>query len=78
AEETVQRIRGFGRRSAAEQADVADDHAVKLAIQSLAERIGPIDGLVVSAGVFEGAAIQEMTAEFWDRTMAINVRGTFS
>ena len=29
--------------------------------------LGPLTGLVVSAGIFEPAPIQEMTAEFWDR-----------
>src|SRR5690606_8674759 len=28
-------------------------------------------------GIFEGVPIEQMTAEFWDRTMAINLRGTF-
>ena len=39
--------------------------------------LGPLHGLVVSAGMFEGQYLQNMTVEFWDRTMAINVRGTF-
>ena len=33
--------------------------------------------MVVSAGIFEGCPIEDMTSEFWDRTMAINLRGTF-
>jgi len=33
--------------------------------------------VVVSAGVFEAAPILEMTAEFWNRTMAVNLRATF-
>ncbi|HVL39664.1 MAG TPA: SDR family oxidoreductase, partial [Fimbriimonadaceae bacterium] len=32
---------------------------------------------VVSAGVFEGAFLEDMTPAFWDRTMSINLRGTF-
>ena len=49
--------------------DSAVDRAVK--------ELGPLAGMVVSAGVFEGMPIEEMTTEFWDRVMAINVRGTF-
>src|SRR5204863_4042691 len=48
------------------------DSAVDFAVGS----IGPLHGMIVSAGIFEGSPIEEMTAEFWDRTMAINVRGT--
>jgi NAD(P)-dependent dehydrogenase (short-subunit alcohol dehydrogenase family) len=40
-------------------------------------RLGPIQGLVVSAGVFEPSPIEEMTLEFWNRTLAINLTGTF-
>ena len=47
------------------------------AVESAVEALGPLSGLVVSAGIFEGAYLEKMTAEFWDRMMAINVRGTF-
>jgi 3-oxoacyl-[acyl-carrier protein] reductase len=33
--------------------------------------------MVVSAGIFEGQPIELMTPQFWDRIMAINLRGTF-
>jgi 3-oxoacyl-[acyl-carrier protein] reductase len=32
---------------------------------------------VVSAGVFEGCPLGEMSLEFWNRTMTINLTGTF-
>ena len=32
---------------------------------------------LVSAGVFEPGPLDEMTPEFWDNTMKVNVRGTF-
>jgi len=44
-------------------------------VNAAVERIGPLTGMVISAGVFEGCYLEEMTPEFWDRTMAINVRG---
>src|SRR5204863_1212836 len=34
-------------------------------------------GLVVCAGIFEGLPLAEMTVEFWERTMAQNLRSTF-
>jgi hypothetical protein len=33
--------------------------------------------LLVSAGIFEGKRLEEMSFEFWERTMAVNVRATF-
>ena len=38
---------------------------------------GELDGLVISAGIFQPGPIDEMSPEFWDRNMAINVRATF-
>ena len=65
------------RRGIAIQADIAVEDDVKRTIKEAVVHNGPIDGLVISAGVFEGAPIGEMTVEFWDRTMNTNVRGTF-
>jgi 3-oxoacyl-[acyl-carrier protein] reductase len=77
AEQVVAQIEDFGGRALAVQGDVAVDGDMDRAIDLAAERLGPLSGLVVSAGIFEGKPLLEMSAEFWDRTMAINVRGTF-
>ena len=77
AEALVAEIVEGGGKAFAVRADVAEDGALELATDQAVGRLGPLTGLVVSAGVFEGAWLQEMTVEFWDRTMAVNVRGTF-
>ncbi len=77
ASKVVADIEAAGGRAFAVQADVAQDGALDQAIDEAVARLGPLHGLVVSAGVFEGAYLQDMTVEFWDRTMAVNVRGTF-
>jgi len=59
------------------QADISVDGALDAAIDQAVADLGPLTGLVVSAGVFEGCYLPEMTVEFWERTMAVNVRGTF-
>ncbi|MHB8637219.1 MAG: SDR family NAD(P)-dependent oxidoreductase [Fimbriimonadaceae bacterium] len=58
-------------------AEVADEGSIDAALDDFVHDIGPLWGVVVSAGIFEGCPLEDMTAEFWDRTMAINVRGTF-
>ena len=70
-------VEAAGGRGFAVQADVAEDGAIDRAVDAAARRLGPLHGMVVSAGIFEGASLQDMTAEFWDRTMAVNLRGTF-
>jgi NAD(P)-dependent dehydrogenase (short-subunit alcohol dehydrogenase family) len=77
ADRVVLGIEDLGGTALALQAEIAEDGALDRAVDTAVERLGPLTGLVVSAGVFEGGYLEAMTAEFWDRTMAINVRGTF-
>ncbi len=77
AENVVGEIEAHGGRAFAVQADVAEEGALDQAVDSAVERLGPLSGIVVSAGIFEGCPLAEMTAEFWDRAMAVNLRGTF-
>ena len=73
----VAEIRDLGGQAMAVQADTSEDGAIDAAMDKAVAEFGPLHGLVVSAGIFESSPIQEMTVDFWDRTMAINVRGTF-
>lgn len=76
ADEVVSEVRALGRRAIAVQADIGEPGAVKRAVQQAIEAQGDLDGLAVTAGIFEPAPIDEMTPAFWDRTMSINVKGT--
>ena len=73
----VEDVERMGRRGCALQADISQQAAIEAAIDEAVRRVGPLHGLVVSAGIFEGARLEEMSGEFWDRSMAINLRGTF-
>lgn len=77
AEEVVAQVRALGREAIALAGDVSDEGVAKDLIAKAADALGPLRGLVVSAGVFEPGPIDEMTTEFWDHTMKVNVRGTF-
>lgn len=77
AHATVDTIVAAGGRAAAFQADVSQDGAAQKAIDAAVATLGPLTGLVVSAGIFEGAALDEMALAFWNRTMEINLTGTF-
>ncbi|MGV3616407.1 MAG: SDR family NAD(P)-dependent oxidoreductase [Fimbriimonas sp.] len=77
AERVVSEVERFGRRGLAVQADASDEALMSAAVASAVTALGPLSGLVVSAGIFEGKPLEEMTVEFWDRAMAINVRATF-
>lgn len=77
ADRVVAEITAAGGKAAAFQADVSAEGAVGQALDRAVDLLGPLNGLVVSSGIFEGAPIAEMTVAFWDRVLGINVRGTF-
>ncbi len=73
----VRQVESLGRRGLALACDVTDEVQTTSAIDEAARVLGGLDGLVVSAGIFERAPISEMTLEFWNRTLAVNLTGTF-
>ena len=71
---------GHGRgplRVCAVEADVADAAAVATAMQAASEFAGPLDGLVLSAGIAESAPLHKTSDELLERTLAVNVWGVF-
>lgn len=77
AQNLIEEIRSKDGQAEAFQAEISVEAQVENAIDQAVQSLGPLTGLVVSASVFEGCFLPDMTPEFWDRTMAINVRGTF-
>jgi 3-oxoacyl-[acyl-carrier protein] reductase len=77
ADGVVKEIEAFGRKAQAIQGDIAADDVAHGVVSKAVAGLGEIDGLAVCAGIFEPGPIDEMTPEFWDRTMNINMRGTF-
>ncbi len=57
------------------QADVADPDAVERLVASVVTDLGGLDVLVAAAGIYENVAYLEMTAELWDKTMNVVLRG---
>jgi len=74
AAETVSLVQGLGRRAVAVRADLSDPAE----IDRLAAEAGAVFGgprvLVNSAAVFDRAPLAELTAERWDRVLALNLR----
>lgn len=59
--------------------DVTDDEGCRKLAQDLSLLVGPIRILVNNAGIFlRGNLVAEDGRERWDRTMAVNVQGTFN
>ena len=77
ARAVVEGINEAGGQAFALQADAAVEGELDTCMREAVARLGPLHGVVVSAGIFEGLPIEEMTGAFWDRVMSINLRATF-
>ena len=73
----VEELRSLGKGDVlALTCDVAEDDAIALAVEQVLGAFGRIDACFANAGISgAGTAIPDITAEGWDRTMAVNTRG---
>jgi NAD(P)-dependent dehydrogenase (short-subunit alcohol dehydrogenase family) len=78
AEEAAAQARAAGAPEAVGlQCDVRDEAPVAAAIASAAERLGPLRGLVTSAGIDRGGLVHELPLERWREVLDTNLTGTF-
>jgi len=77
AQKVIESARQTGANANRFRADASNELEIQTALASAVSEFGPINGLVISAGIFEGMPLSEMTVEFWDRTMDSNLKSTF-
>lgn len=75
---TVAQAREHGVEAVAIQADVAELGEAERLVNETLERFGRIDFLICNAGIWEGAPVESITEELWDKTFEINLKGTWS
>ena len=78
AENVRKQIESDGGRGLVVQADVSDPADVERLFVETVDRFGGVDVLVNCAGVMDLAPIGEMDDATFDRTVAINLKGTFN
>ncbi|MET0439083.1 MAG: SDR family NAD(P)-dependent oxidoreductase [Devosia sp.] len=71
-------IEGQGGKAISITADISDDGDMARAVALVVERFGKLDIVVANAGI-NGvwAPIEEITPEEWDKTITVNLRGTY-
>jgi len=77
AKDVVAKIKLSGGDAIFVQADISIEEEAKRIIGKTIETYGKIDILFNNAGIVLGGAIDTISTEDWDRTMAVNVRGIY-
>ena len=77
AKNIVAKIKLSGGDAIFVQADVSLEEEANRIIEKTIETYGKIDILFNNAGIVLSGAIDTMSTEDWDRTMAVNVRGIY-
>jgi SDR family mycofactocin-dependent oxidoreductase len=76
--QTVDLVKGTGRRIVAEQVDVRDFAAVKAAVDSGVEQLGRLDIVVANAGIGNGGQTLDHTSEEdWNDMIDVNLSGVW-
>ncbi|KKB13092.1 3-ketoacyl-ACP reductase [Devosia geojensis] len=77
-EEVAQEVRGKGRKAVAIPADISDEEAMLRVFEGIEEQFGRLDIVFANAGI-NGvwAPIEELKPQEWDKTIAVNLRGTY-
>lgn len=77
-DKTVAEIEGNGGEAMPIAADISQPEQMQQAIEKIADRWGTIDIVFANAGI-NGvwASIEELTPEEWDKTLNVNLKGTF-
>ena len=78
ASDTVKSAESLGVTALAVKADVSKAIEAQRLIEAAAGRFQHIDFLVCNAGIWEGGAVDELSEEAWDRTMDLNLKGTWA
>jgi NAD(P)-dependent dehydrogenase (short-subunit alcohol dehydrogenase family) len=75
--EVLSAVSGIGAKGQFERCDVRDTAALRRAINGVRKALGPITILVNNAARDDRHATEEVTPEYWDERMAVNLKHQF-
>lgn len=74
---TVSAVEGLGRRAVALQADVSDEGQAQGLVEAAEEALGPLDAVVLNAGITRDGLAVRMSGEDWSAVIDTNLSGAF-
>jgi 3-oxoacyl-[acyl-carrier protein] reductase len=74
---TAAAVEGLGRRAVVHAADVADEAQAAAMVAAAEEALGPLDAVVLNAGITRDALAVRMRAEDWAAVIDTNLTGAF-
>ena len=77
AREVAKELEADGAAALAAHVDVSDRAGVDAALDEVRTSLGPVEIMVTSAGIEAFTSFLDITAEVWDRMIAVNLTGTF-
>ena len=78
ASEAVTAAENLGVSALAVRADVSGVAEAERLVREVINRFGRLDFLVCNAGIWEGGAVDALSEDAWDRTMDLNLKGTWA
>jgi NAD(P)-dependent dehydrogenase (short-subunit alcohol dehydrogenase family) len=77
ADEVAKEVQSEGGTAVGARVDVSDRAAIDAALDEVRSALGPVGIMVTSAGIEGFSSFLDIDAETWDRTVAVNLTGTF-
>ncbi|MCI0769896.1 MAG: SDR family oxidoreductase [Chloroflexi bacterium] len=77
AKRVAAQIEDTGGAATAYQADLTKPAEIKAVVQQVVDTYGRVDALANVAAIYPRATVLEVTEEYWDRMMDLNLRAVF-
>jgi len=77
ADETVAAVKAAGRRGIAIEANVEDPAVCAALVAEVDKTFGRLDVLVNMASIYKNVPFDEMTVDFWEKALAVDLRASF-
>jgi 3-oxoacyl-[acyl-carrier protein] reductase len=78
AEESARQCRAYDVEAVTVRADVARLDEAEMLVETCVRHFNQIDVMVANAGIWEGAAVETMSEDLWERVINANLKGTWT